>query len=98
MLGRISGDSILLHPIGSFLQGLIMFSELFSENSTVSCMRVMSVSSLAIGGLIALVAVCMNKDLAGASPLVGVFVGAAFGGKVAQKFAEIKGEKDAAAK
>lgn len=53
----------------------------FSSSSDVSCMRVMSFISLLIGGYLA---------VTGHDTSVGVFVMAAFGGKVAQKFAETK--------
>lgn len=48
--------------------------------------------SLFIGGSIAYVSLFENRDLAAASPVIGIFVGAAFGGKVWQKFAEKDGK------
>lgn len=65
-----------------------MFSKLFSENSEVSMMRVMSMLSLSAGIVIGAYGLCTNKDMSALSMLCGVFVGAAFGGKVGQKFAE----------
>jgi Na+(H+)/acetate symporter ActP len=50
--------------------------DLFSENSSVSMMRLMSLVSLLIGGYLAI----KGKDAS-----VIVFVTAAFGGKVIQK-------------
>lgn len=58
---------------------------LFNENSEISAMRVMAVMSLLIGAILA----SKGAD----STIVAIFVGAAFGGKVAQKFAEIKEDK-----
>ena len=67
-----------------------MFRELFSENSSISSMRVMSMISLLIGGGIAVYGVYMAKDLSGLAALVGIFVGSAFGGKLIQKNFETK--------
>lgn len=73
--------------MGSFLKGL------FSDNGEVSMMRVMSLIALLIGGALALIGLYLNKDLNQLSMLAGTFVGFAFGGKVGQKFAEIKTPK-----
>jgi Na+(H+)/acetate symporter ActP len=54
--------------------------DLFSENSSVSMMRVMSLIALVIGGYLA---------LQGKNDTVGIFVGAAFSGKVLQKAVEL---------
>lgn len=62
-----------------------LFYALFSEDSEISIMRVMAVLSLLIGAGLALKGVD--------SALVSIFVVSAFGGKVFQKFAEIKEEK-----
>lgn len=62
--------------------------KLLSENTDVSCMRFMSLFSLFAGSLISIIAVFQRVDLGSATPLVGVFVGAAFGGKVSQKYFE----------
>lgn len=69
------------------------FQRLLSDDSDVSCMRLMSLISLFIGGSIAYVSLFENRDLSEASPTIGVFVGAAFGGKVWQKYAERKDDK-----
>ena len=55
---------------------------LFSENSSVSLMRVMSFLTLVCGLRVALT----TGDVA----LVSVLLGTAFGGKVAQKVIEVK--------
>lgn len=65
---------------------------LLSEKEGVSSMRIMAFMSLILGGGIAIFGVVTNKDLSDLSILVGVFVGSAFGGKAAQKFAETKSE------
>lgn len=57
-------------------------------------MRVMSMMSLVIGGGIACYGISHNQDLNSLAILCSVFVGAAFGGKVGQKFAEIKSIDD----
>jgi hypothetical protein len=62
--------------------------KLFSENSTVSSMRFMGFIALLLGGVIAIGGLIMRVNLTELSILVGVFVGSAFGGKAAQKFAE----------
>ena len=67
------------------------WEHMFAENSEISCMRVMSFLSLLIGATIAYYSLFKGRDLAEAAPTIGVFVGAAFGGKVTQKFAEMKG-------
>lgn len=64
--------------------------KLFSENSDVSCMRLMAIVSLTIGGALAFVGLLQDRDLGSLAALCGVFVGAAFGGKVTQKFAETR--------
>jgi hypothetical protein len=69
-------------------------SQLFSENSGVSMMRVMSILALLAG--IAIAFVGLNKlpvDYSGISLLAGAFLGAAFGGKVMQKRVETTGAK-----
>lgn len=57
---------------------------LFSEESEISIMRVMAIASLIIGAALAF----KGAD----ASIVSLFVISAFGGKVAQKFAE-KDEK-----
>lgn len=63
---------------------------MFSEGEVISSMRVMSFFSLGFGGIIALYGMYKNMNLTEVSMLAGVFVGSAFGGKVAQKMQEIK--------
>lgn len=63
---------------------------MFSESSDISSMRVLSFLSLVMGGIIATVGMYKQVELSGLSMLTGVFVGSAFGGKVMQKFAEVK--------
>lgn len=65
---------------------------LLSESSTVSTMRLMSLFALAVGACIACYGVYQGKDLGGVAQLTTVFVGAAFGGKVVQKFGEKRDE------
>lgn len=67
---------------------------LFSENSGVSSMRVMSMMSLIIGGYIAIHGLDTKADLVGLAALAAVFVSAAFGGKVMQKSIEMRGAPD----
>jgi hypothetical protein len=62
--------------------------KLFAESSEVSCMRFMSVLSLIFGFFVSGIGIFQGKDLSQLAVLSGVFVGAAFGGKVAQKFGE----------
>jgi hypothetical protein len=50
----------------------------------------MSLISLLVGSLLAILGLYLKVDLLGLSALVGVFVGSGFTGKVAQKFAETK--------
>lgn len=57
-----------------------MWSKLFSESSEISMMRLMSLLAL----LTAMTLAFMDK------PGYDAFLVAAFGGKVAQKFAEVK--------
>jgi len=61
---------------------------LLSHGGGISTMRVMGFWSLAIGSLLALYGVYKGLNLLELSALCGVFVGAAFGGKVAQKRVE----------
>lgn len=66
------------------------FHELLLERSQLSSMRFLAICSLFIGGAIAAYALYANKDLSGTSMLCGVFVSAAFCGKVGQKYLEVK--------
>jgi hypothetical protein len=66
-----------------------MLKELLSETGELSTMRVMSFVSLALGGAVAIIGLLKGKDLTSLALLSGVFVGAAFGGKVAQKSKEV---------
>jgi hypothetical protein len=69
--------------------------ELCTSGSGVSSMRVMSFIALGFGGMIAVVGLAMRVNLTELSLLSGVFVGAAFGGKVGQKFAEVRRDSPA---
>lgn len=62
---------------------------LLSENQNdISTVRVMAFISLLTGVAVGLYGVYVGKDLTGLSQVCGVFVGAAFTAKVAQKYAE----------
>lgn len=62
---------------------------LLSENQNdISTVRVMAFISLLTGVSIGLYGVYSNRDLSGIAQVCGVFIGAAFTAKVAQKFAE----------
>jgi hypothetical protein len=67
-----------------------MLERLFSEESPISMMRILSLIGTITGVALAFVGVIMNRDLMGLSTLVGVFVGASFAGKVVQKIHEVK--------
>lgn len=67
-----------------------MLNGLLSETDGSSTMRLMSLISLAIGGIIGLYGVYMGKDLMGTAAICAVFVTNAFGGKVIQKHMEIR--------
>lgn len=69
-------------------------TQMFSESSTISAMRVMAVISLLMGCGIAIYGIAKSADLGGISEVCAVFVGAAFTGKVVQKFSEAKSKKD----
>lgn len=62
--------------------------DLLSESGSISTVRVMSLASLIVGSSIAIYGVIQGKDLGGVTELVSVFIGAAFAGKVGQKFIE----------
>jgi hypothetical protein len=55
-------------------------------------MRVMSLLSLCFGFAVFISGLVAGRDLSQVSVIVGIFVGAAFGGKVAQKFGETSGK------
>jgi hypothetical protein len=66
-----------------------ILKQLFSDSGEISMMRVMAMISLLAGIILAFVGISKTPiDYSGVSLLVGVFVGAAFGGKVAQKSVE----------
>ena len=69
------------------------FRDLLSEDSKLSSLRVMGFVALFAGVGIAAYGLYMNRDLVGLSALTGVFVAAAFGGKVSQKILESKSDK-----
>ena len=62
--------------------------ELLSEDSKISTVRLMSVLCTVSGICLAFVGLVRGSDLLGLSALCGVFVGAAFTGKVVQKSIE----------
>lgn len=64
--------------------------KLLSEGSDVSCMRLMSILSLLIGAILTFYIVRINYNLSEATPVIGIFVGSAFGGKIWQKTIENK--------
>ena len=64
------------------------FRDLLSSDSKLSSLRVMAFLALFAGIAIAVYGLYMNRDMIGLSALCGVFVGAAFGGKVSQKILE----------
>jgi hypothetical protein len=61
---------------------------MLKEGDQISCGRVLSLLSLIIGAVIAILGLYLDKDLNALSVLVGVFVGSGMLGKVGQKFAE----------
>lgn len=63
-------------------------SKLFSDSGDVSAMRIMSMFSLAVGASIAFISLYKNNQVGEAAPAIGIFVGAAFGGKLGQKYME----------
>lgn len=63
---------------------------MFASKSEVSSMRVMCMFSLGIGSALATYGIVHDRDLSALAVLCSIFVGAAFGGKVGQKFAENK--------
>lgn len=65
-----------------------VLSAMFSESGSVSMVRVMSLWSLLMGSIIAVYGVLKGRDLTGVTELTAVFIGGAFGGKVAQKMVE----------
>lgn len=66
----------------------IIHSLLSEGENDISTVRVMAFISLLTGVAVGLYGVYAGKDLAGLAQVCGVFIGAAFTGKVAQKFAE----------
>jgi hypothetical protein len=62
--------------------------EMLSDSGSISCMRVMSIVSMFAGTGIAIVGIYKGQDLSKLAILVSVFVGAAFGGKAIQAFAD----------
>lgn len=64
--------------------------EIFSENGKLSTLRLMSFISLLVGCFIGIAGLYLGKDLLSLSALCGVFVTAAFSGKLIQKHIEDK--------
>jgi hypothetical protein len=63
---------------------------LFAERSSVSSVRVMSLLATCIAGYVAIRGLEEHADLSGLSMLCGVFLSAAFAGKVTQKMVETR--------
>ncbi len=64
--------------------------QLISENSSLSSLRAMSLGCCLFACILAVYGVYKGIDLTGLSELCGVFLAAAFTGKVAQKHIEMK--------
>jgi hypothetical protein len=64
--------------------------ELFSDKGSVSMVRVMSLIAIIISGYVAIRGLEMHADINGLAMLCGVFLSAAFAGKVTQKMVETK--------
>lgn len=68
--------------------------QLFSEKSTVSMMRVMSIMCCTASIAISMIGLSKpNIDYSGLALLSGAFLSAAFGGKIMQKKIEVNGAK-----
>lgn len=67
---------------------MALLRDILSSGSGVSSMRLMSLSAMIAGIVMAVVGLFLRVDLFGLSALCGVFVGAAFTGKVMQKRVE----------
>lgn len=70
-----------------------IIKNILDEKSGISCMRLMSLLSLSIAGVISFIEVYRDCTLQDSMGTIGIFVGAAFGGKVWQKYAEVSGSK-----
>ena len=68
--------------------------ELLREDSPVSSTRAMSFISLFCGVGVAIYGLSSGKDPVSLAALCSVFVGAAFGAKITQKFIENKSTQD----
>lgn len=68
--------------------------DLLREDSRISSLRAMSLLTCVLACLIACYGVYKGADLTGLSALCGVFLAAAFGGKVVQKSVELKVDRD----
>ncbi len=64
--------------------------DLFSDNSNVSMMRVLSLICILTASGVAIHAVSVGSNLDSVSVLCGVFLGAGISGKVTQKMVEAK--------
>jgi hypothetical protein len=67
-----------------------IIKELFSENSPISMLRLLSLISVLAAVAIAAFGIYAGRDLMGLAALCAVFITAAFGGKVLQKNMERK--------
>jgi hypothetical protein len=65
--------------------------KMVTENGEdVSCMRVMSLTALLIAASVTYLGLYLNRDMGSLTPVIALFLGAAFGGKIAQKHLENK--------
>lgn len=65
--------------------------DLLSESGSISAMRVMALICVLAAVGVAMFGLKEKSDVGQISILCGIFLGAAFGGKVGQKFAETGG-------
>ena len=67
----------------------VVLKKMFAEaEGEISMVRIMSLLSLLTGIVIGLYGVIKGKDLSGVAQVCAVFIGSAFVGKTASKFAE----------
>jgi uncharacterized membrane protein len=67
-----------------------LIKRLLDEKDSLSMMRFLCLLSMILGGIIGLYGIYKGQDLTGVAALCAVFVGAAIGGKAAQKNIENK--------
>ncbi len=71
-----------------------MIKKLLSEHSEISCMRLMALISLAVGSVLAFYSIYSGCGISEATPVIGLFIGGAFGGKATQKYIEMSKKDD----